>query len=406
MTMAQTISMANGFLNFTGVIDLQANKICDTIWPQELDGEFRDKFVVGSGATACVFLAYDQTDTLVAVKVGKSSSGKAKEASLKSWQAECSDMQSMRMKGCKAGSKMLQLHEQYLPTCTKVGPHANGAYYVMHAAGKKGIKDSPNLGFSLEQKKQVFAELVTSIYALHAVDLTHNDLHGTNIVLDDTQLALIDFGSLKTLERSWKRDYKRDSNAIWRWGAVLGDCPADATWPNPPTRRAGDRFLACMKLFSGGEPQFMDAIGKVVDGDIRESKDHGVTALFKSKFVQDHMPTPKKHYPWVGTGDCLSWSDDKWAEFEFKQNFPNYVKCDTLPTYVTIKKKEKKGKVTIRETKQCNLPNQVFNSACWSKTAGQIWACGGCGNGVVNGNADGGCLFESHPQYKHAPAYK
>lgn len=403
LLMSKAVSMANGFLNVTSVVNVDANKICASIWPAELDKKFRDKFVVGSGATACVFLGYDKTDTLVAIKVGKSSSGKAKEAALASWKAECDDMQSMRMKGCKAGPKILAMHEQYLPTCTEVGPHASGAYYVMHAAGTDAIKDAgAGLGFSVEQKKEVFAELVASVYALHVVDLTHNDLHGQNIVLDGTQLALIDFGSLKTIERSWKKDYKRDSNGIWRWGAQLADCPLNAQWPNPPTKPAAGAFLSCMKIFSGDDPTFMAAIAKLVDGNLQEAKKHFVEGVFESKFVQNHLPVTKSYYPWTGTAECLDWSKDQWAKYEFDEKFPGYKKCDTLPTYKTIKTKTKKGKTRVKETLQCNLPNQVFDSACYSNQPGQIWACGGCGTGVVAAPADGGCLFPPHPQYKLA----
>jgi len=403
MMMAQSVSMANGFLNFSGALDSRANKICDSIWPDELSGKFRDKFVVGSGATACVFLGYDSTNTLVAIKVGKGSSGKGIDAAFASWKAECDDMQSMRMKGCRAGKEILQMHEQYLPTCTDLGKHKHGAYYVMHAAGTSMIKDAGDvLGFSTKVKQEVFAQLVASTYALHAVDLTHNDLHGQNIVLDGSQLALIDFGSLKTLERSWKRDYKRDSNAIWRWGAVLGNCPAKAQWPNPPTSSAAAAFLTCMKDFSGNDPTFMSSMKKLVDGDVKEGKEHFVGDVFKSNFLQTHLPAQKSYYPWVGTGDCLAWSKDKWSKFEFDEQFPKYRKCDTLKTFKTIKTKTKKGKTRVTETLQCNIPGQTFDSACYSNTAGKIWACGGCAAGIVSADADGGCLFPSHPGYKFA----
>jgi len=278
-----------------------------------------------------------------------------------------------------------------------------GAYYVMHAAGTDMIKDTGSvLGYSKDEKKEVFGALVSAMYALHAVDLTHNDLHGTNIVLKDRQLAFIDFGSLKTLAASWKRDYKRDSNAIWRWGAVLGDCPVEAQWPNPPHQKAADAFLACMKTFSGNEPTFMAAIKKVVDGDLKEDKDHHIEGVFKSQFVQNNAPKRKSYYPWKGTGDCLNWPKDKWAKFEFDEKFPKYTKCDTLSTYRIIKKKEKKGKEVVTETLQCDIPGQSFASACYKNTPGAVWACGGCGAGTVGGDADGGCLFPSHPEYKYA----
>lgn len=399
--MSKTVSMASGFLNMTGSIDSEINKNCDSIWPAELNSKFTGKYVVGSGATACVFLAHDDTNTLVAVKVGKTSSGKDKAARFASWKAECDDMQAMRLKGCRAGKEILKMHEQYLPTCTMVAEHKNGAYYVMHAAGETPIEDAVDL--SKQDAASVFSALVASIYALHAVDLTHNDLHGSNIVLDKTQLALIDFGSLKTLEKSWKKDYKRDSNAIWRWGAVLAGCEAGAQWPNPPTSGAAKRFLTCMRDFSNEEPTFMAALKKVVDGNVAESTDHYVAELYNSEFIQRNKPEPKTYYPWSGSDGCLSWDSQKWARYDFEQQFSGFVKCDTVPSHKTVTRKEKKGKVRVKETIQC--PGGTHQTACWSMQTGQAWACGGCSNGVVNKGQDGGCLFESHPSYQYAGEY-
>merc|ERR1711972_1137095 len=119
MLMAQTVSMANGFLNMTGSLDADINAKCDDLWHKDLDSKFTGKWVVGSGATACVFLAYDDTNTLVAVKVGKK--GSAEKDAFAKWKAECDEMQAMRMNGCRAGKAILQMHEQYLPTCTDIG---------------------------------------------------------------------------------------------------------------------------------------------------------------------------------------------------------------------------------------------------------------------------------------------
>jgi len=124
--------------------------------------------------------------------------------------------------------------------------------------------------------------------------------------------------------------------------------------------------------------------------------------LYKSQFIQDNKPAQKKYYPWVGTGDCLSWDKDKWAKYEFDEKFPGYKKCDKLSTYKTIKTKEKRGKMVSRETLQCDIPSQTFDSACYSNTPGKIWACGGCSTGVVSASADGGCLFPSSPMYHFA----
>jgi serine/threonine protein kinase len=272
----------------------------------------------------------------------------------------------------------------------------------MHAAGVTAIKDVPTLGFSEAQRKKIFAEFVASVHALHTVDLTHNDLHGQNIVLKGDQLALIDFGSLKTLARSWKKDYKRDGSAIWRWGAVLAGCPENAQWPNPPTSSAGSKFLECMKKFSNGDAAFMGAMKNVVNGAVMELNDHGVKALYSTPFIQSNMPALKRNYPWEGEGDCLQWSAETWLQFEFDENFPGYVKCDTLPSYTRTKTRTKRGKTRSTVITQCEIPGMEFQSACWHRNTEKIWACGGCGGGVVTIGFAGGCLLPSHPQYKFA----
>ena len=102
------------------------------MWDPKSSGSFSNRRVVGSGATACVWL-----------KVGTNSGGKAAGAALASWSAECRDMQLLRFDACKGGADILALHEMFIPTCTGVGPISNrGAYYIMQSHGKAEVGTS------------------------------------------------------------------------------------------------------------------------------------------------------------------------------------------------------------------------------------------------------------------------
>merc|ERR1719329_1267985 len=173
----EAVSMASGWLNITVGADHEANgKVCETLWPTSLNKDFKNSRYVGSGATACVYLAEDRHGQTVAVKVGKQASAARLNAQLKEWTDECNDMKALRVKACEGGKDMLKLHEHYMPSCMAVGSYtkggANGAYYVMHAAGPTPIRDVAKLSLSKEKKQEVFAQFVQSVYALHAIHMS------------------------------------------------------------------------------------------------------------------------------------------------------------------------------------------------------------------------------------------
>lgn len=407
--MLESVSMASGFLNMTLDTDSAGKNLCDKMWPAELDKQFKGAKFVGSGATACVYLASDARGSTVAIKVGKNS-GKAKDAQLQSWKEECDDMKELRMKACEGGKDVLKLHEHYLPSCHVVGTYSKGAYYAMHAAGPTPIRDVPKLGYDLKTRKSVFAQFVQSVYALHVIDMSHNDLHGQNIVVDNDDLSVIDLGSLKTTERSWKAGYKRDSNAIWRWGAVLADCGEDAQWPQNEvpkgkSQKAAAAFAACVKSTWKPGQQFMVALRKLLKGNVNKEKDHHIIELYKTNFITQNTPELRSKFVSDVTGEtkCLSWDKKEWEAYWFRYYHPNHVRCETVPHYEWSITKTKKGKTRTREAKQCVVPGQTFDSACYLKTKGELWACGGCGNnGETNPLA---CFFSTHPDYDKVPAY-
>jgi len=412
--MLESVATASGFMNMTfGADHAEENKICDSLWPSSLNSQFKNSRFVGSGATACVYLAEDKHGQTVAIKVGKQASAQRKDFQLKEWTDECNDMKELRVKACEGGPEVLKMHENYMPSCFSVGQYSKGAYYAMHAAGPTPIRDAPEQGFDVETKKRLFAQLVQSIYSLHVVDMSHNDLHGHNIVLHGDKLQLIDLGSLKTVTKSWKKGYKRDSNAIWRWGAILADCGEEAQWSHDKSLSKGavqgqaNAYSACVAKNWNPDAEFITALGVLLKGDVHEDIDHHIKELYATRWIQDHVPELESKFVSDVTGDmgCLDWSKGAWEKYWFKQDYPNHVKCETIPAFHWQTKKTKKGKTRITDRYQCDIPGRTFDSACY-KTAergAEIWACGGCDR--VNEQNPQACFFKSHPDYEKVPSY-
>lgn len=399
--------------NYTADMD---GSNCEELWHPELDKMFKDKQVWGSGATACVFGGVDETGTLVAIKVGKPTE------SIAGWRAECGEMEMMRYNACNDGKVSLELHEQYIPTCTSVGQTSDKErnYYVMHAGGTVAYRNLPKEPLTEAQKRSIFSQLVASIYALHRVDYTHNDLHGQNIVLtpNEYKLALIDFGGLKTRKNANVYGYKRDSNAIWRWGAVLFGCPENARWlpdlPNwkMPTSerysRAGS-FNKCLKEH-GASDATLAVVKRMTDSCVKKDVEQHVEALYETDFIQESLPAPKKAFPLAKAEGCLNWDNKKFQDTKYAAEFGGHYKCETTPNWITERKKERRGKIRIRISKQCNVPE--LQSACFTTQKGVNAACGGgldirlpCANlpiGETGKYYSGGCLKDNHPAYEFA----
>lgn len=416
MAFMESVASAGGFMNMTLTTDVEINKKCDSeIWSDELTPMFTDRRVVGSGATACVWLGHDQTGALVAIKVGKNSGGKAASAALASWKAECRDMQLLRLDACGAGADVLALHEQFLPTCTGVGPtKTGGAYYIMHAAGITGFKVAPEQDWDVKTRKMLFASLVASLYAMHTVGQTHNDLHGQNIVVDDSMnMALIDFGELKPPAKSWVEGYKRDGNAVWRWAEVLAKCDQATLWAtsfdqgylNPFTL---DSSIECLKENWGVDADFANKIRKLMNNGIdRVPGEHGIVELFNTKFIKDNMPAKRKNFPAQFADGCLAWSESKLKDELLKKQFEDHVQCDTVPTFTWTKTSTKRGKTRTREVQQC----MGLSGACYTLEPSNgklnVWMCDGFAitRGANCGIMDGACLMSTHEAYKFTKPY-
>jgi len=205
-------------------------------WPPSLtEAGYTGQHEVGAGATACVFIANNPTGEPphVAVKSSKL------PGTLGFWRHECAAMEELRVAACHHGKHEFELSQMYLPTCVDVAGDDQHAWYVMHAAGTNDMETIRDRGLNMHDEKKVFAELLGAVGLLHTLGHTHNDLHGHNIVLDHTELALIDYGSMRELAHGRRDGYKRDGNAIWRWTQKLpsaiqmlcGRCEIQQRWP-------------------------------------------------------------------------------------------------------------------------------------------------------------------------------
>jgi len=389
------------------------NKDCDTerFWPPAMRSKYKNGRMVGSGATACVAIA-EFNGGPVAIKIGK------KGSNLDEWSKECDDMKRIRLMSCK--NKVLDLHEMFIPTCLDVGnvdyKGEKINYYVMHAAGIEGISQVQKGAITPTSPAGLAAQVIASIYAMHHAGFAHNDLHGNNIVLDKKQrLQLIDLGDAANYP-GWIKDYKRDGNAVWRWVAVAAGCPTDAQWfshiKNPvELKEQSKRFKACLQSKFNPGDDFMQGLDAVVNGDLKNQRQHHVEKLYNTKFVKNNLPKLEKLFPATFSKGCTGWSAADWQTKELESEFANHYKCDQVSTY---KSKGAKGKERI----QCERgrPHKSGGQGhCFSKRSGVNWGCAGAidWDGFKAGNKpcaemgapgggyyDGGCLTKEHPGYR------
>jgi len=374
-------------------------------WPPSLtEAGYTGQHEVGAGATACVFIATNPTGEPphVAVKSSKL------PGTLGFWRHECAAMEELRVAACHHGKHEFELSQMYLPTCVDVAGDDQHAWYVMHAAGTNDMETIRDRGLNMHDEKKVFAELLGAVGLLHTLGHTHNDLHGHNIVLDHTELALIDYGSMRELAHGRRDGYKRDGNAIWRWTAEIAQCSPDALWQmGDPTAMATakPRFLQCIAERWAPGQAFLTALEAVCDADIAQSQDQFVLELLATEFVQSHLPEYRQIYPWHETDGCLNWDNVHWNQEEehiiaLEADFTGLTvyQCETIPTW------DGTAGTTCRFT--------PGNPACFSMTPGMYWSCmpghtflGDCTQTADSGGDNfyaGGCIMGGHVNYAQA----
>jgi len=272
------------------------------------------------------------------------------------------------------------------------------------------------------------------VWALHGLNTAHNDLHGGNILISTKtgkpRLALIDFGELSTPldpttpvippSTTWLFDYKRDGNAIMAWTSLLLDCPVIPEFPVVPPggelRARGEEFAACMKK-KGIDEETIKAMNAIAEANSRQFPAQGLARLYRSPFVQKHLPKFEPIYTWDQTEGCMDWDIKKIMEFKRKTEFGAMYKCETVPTYNKITWKTRKDGRKVKKTSQnCRFQR----SACYTLIKDTSWSCDA---GTIKGSPcdsvhlskrsghsdktfDGGCLTANHAEgYQYAKIY-
>jgi tRNA A-37 threonylcarbamoyl transferase component Bud32 len=334
-----------------------------------MQARYRNERVVGSGATACVFLAEEKkSGSTVAIKVAK------KLGKLAGWQKECSDMQRLRKRACAQGKEMLSLHENYVPTCIEVGQDGTQAFYVMHAAGINQIKSytGANALKTAEEKKNMFVQFWASVYALHGVGYTHNDLHGGNIVVDDNNnVALIDFGELKGHHSG--KGYKHDINSMWQWSSVILGCTNAewGLWPQAKLREVKGNFLKCLDQKIGVDSEFIKVMDVALEAAMMNDADQHLKEVFETKFMQSNLPPFKRLFLWSDMDGCLDWDWKKIINQKNCRDIVGFYKC----------------------------PQESRPGACYSKRGD--WNCWREGDDFWHGECEkkgfeGACVYPDH----------
>jgi len=278
----------------------------------------------------------------------------------------------------------------------------------MHAAGTTGFKTAPQEPWSDDTRKVLFASLVASLHAMHAVGQTHNDLHGENIVVDKAgNMALIDFGELKDPSKSWVEGYKRDGNAVWRWAEVLAHCPQANLWATSFDQSYLMPAVAtatkdCLSTNWSPDSKFMDVFSKLMDNGMDKVLPHMINELYETQFVQSNLPTIKSLFPASFAAGCLQWDASKRQEMMLRKQFEDHYQCDTVPTFHWTKISTKKGQTRERQVQQCG----GLKGACFtlepSDGKTHVWQCEGAS--ITRGSNCGdfpACLTNMHEAYPY-----
>jgi len=311
-------------------------------FPKNLADKYSSPRIAGSGATACVFLADNADGQTVAIKVKKGTSS----ISRASWEKECETLQQMRRRACSIGDDVHDLAETFIPTCLDSGSN----FYVMSAAGTTGIEKKVRL--PLESQLTLFAQMIGSVYALHATGFTHNDLHGMNLVMDDAEnLAVIDFGELQPHHSD--TGLKHDINGVWKWTAQLAVCPS-AAYPGyrgfgfAAQNQAKGAFLQCLKNNWEVDPESLETISQVLNNAIYKNKNQMLKEFWETPFVQKQDARVTKKFAWSEMEGCREWD---WQEIK------GVIECKDVPGFI--------GQCPI-ESRPGGCYNTVGAWSCWT----------------------------------------
>jgi len=201
------------------------------------------------------------------------------------------------------------------------------------------------------------------------------------------------------------------------WTSLLLYCPVIPEFPVVPPggelRARGEEFAACMKK-KGIDEETIKAMNAIAEANSRQFPAQGLARLYRSPFVQKHLPKFEPTYTWDQTEGCMDWDIKKIMEFKRKTEFGAMYKCETVPTYNKITWKTRKDGRKVKKTSQnCKFQR----SACYTLIKDTSWSCDA---GTIKGSPcdsvhlskrsghsdktfDGGCLTANHAEgYQYA----
>jgi serine/threonine protein kinase len=294
-------------------------------WDKELDKDYKFERMLACGFHGCAFLARNKADNREEV-IKISSSGDGNQGA---GAEECGRAREVQYRACGAGEAAMKAAQSYLPSCDGYGTlKSGGGYVVLPMAGGTDfnhfgdqLKKAP---LPIEVQKSIFAQLVAGIYALHKGGISHNDMHGKNVLINkDNEVAIVDFGLGTTYPCSKSRNqngYARDGNMLYAYTAMVGNCGSKNQWPgvwigfvtdNNSYRRKQARCMEVLKENWGIDAEFENALQKVWTANVERDTDQHIEGLFNTKFVQKNLPKSSTRFQLRGTDQCHKWDKAK-----------------------------------------------------------------------------------------------
>eukprot|EP00929_Paragymnodinium_shiwhaense_P048113 TRINITY_DN24376_c0_g1_i1.p1 TRINITY_DN24376_c0_g1~~TRINITY_DN24376_c0_g1_i1.p1 ORF type:complete len:368 (+),score=71.87 TRINITY_DN24376_c0_g1_i1:97-1104(+) len=264
--------------------------------PNELHDVYEDVRFLNSGMRGCGFLAKDKHNgSTVVLKVAKGHKGNSKDM----WEWECQKMRRIHEDACDAGPEHMRMMQTYVPTCIHFMPYKSELpYFVMHAAPPTQLKHIRSVKIDgVTAQKQMFAELIAAVYAMHSIGWYHNDMHDRNVMVagpdgdDPPHVALIDFGSAKT--EAMTRGYHYDAESLLSGLEKI----AKLIRVKHCSKHSLD---VCLKAWGADEESVETFKAWLEIPSVKDTKkrspSQGVQSLFETTFIQNNLPTEKRRY--------------------------------------------------------------------------------------------------------------
>jgi tRNA A-37 threonylcarbamoyl transferase component Bud32 len=294
-------------------------------FPSELRKDYDLDRLLACGYHGCAFLAKHRANNkVVVIKISSKGNGNQGAGA-----EECGRARYIQYSACGQGEAVMKAAQSYLPSCDAYGLTEKGkGYLVLPMAGgkdfnkfKKELKEKP---LPVDQQKSIFAQLVAGVHAMHKSGVSHNDMHGKNVVINDNnQVAILDYGLGTSYPCSKSRNqngYSRDANMLYAYIAMVSNCGKKNQWnafwhgfvtDNNSYRRKQSRCMEHLRETWGIDMEFENALQKVLTGNIERDTDQHIEGLFNTAFVQKNLPKSTTRFQLEGTDQCYKWDKDK-----------------------------------------------------------------------------------------------